>query len=104
MADCGVGAVGTVSELRDLMDSYLTTRRALGFKLVALGKTLNAFVSWMDERGERAIWAELAASLEAYAARGGGGGTGTEERFCQVLKSLGDDLLRDFGGDDGPEG
>ena len=49
-----------MSELRDLMDSYLTTRRALGFKLAAPGKTLNAFVSWMDERGEPTIRRDLA--------------------------------------------
>ena len=34
------------------MDGYLATRRALGFKLTAPGKTLDAFVSWMDEHGE----------------------------------------------------
>ena len=41
-----------MSGLRDLMDGYLATRRALGFKLVAPGKTLDAFVGWMEEAGE----------------------------------------------------
>lgn len=49
-----------MSELRELTDSYLATRRALGFKLAAPGKTLDAFVSWMDERGESTIRRDLA--------------------------------------------
>jgi integrase/recombinase XerD len=49
-----------MSQLRELMDSYLSTRRALGFKLSAPGKTLDAFVSWMDERGEPTIRRDLA--------------------------------------------
>lgn len=49
-----------MSELRDLMDSYLATRRALGFKLVAPGKTLDAFVGWMEETGESTIRRDLA--------------------------------------------
>ena len=49
-----------MSELRDLMDSYLATRHALGFKLTAPGKTLEAFVSWMDERREPTIRRDLA--------------------------------------------
>lgn len=49
-----------MSELRELMDNYLATRRALGFKLTAPGKTLEAFVSWMDERGESTIRRALA--------------------------------------------
>lgn len=48
-----------MSGLRDLMDSYLATRRALGFKLAAPGKTLDAFVSWMDKRGEPTIRRDL---------------------------------------------
>lgn len=60
MACCGVGAVGTMSSLRELMDSYLATRRALGFKLAAPGKTLDAFVSWMDEHDEPTIRRDLA--------------------------------------------
>jgi integrase/recombinase XerD len=55
-----IGQVGTMSDLRALMDSYLATRRALGFKLVAPGKTLNAFVSWMDENDEPTIRRDLA--------------------------------------------
>ena len=42
-----------MSGLREVMDSYLATRRALGFQLAAPGKTLEAFVSWMDERDEQ---------------------------------------------------
>lgn len=49
-----------MSELRELMDSYLATRRALGFKLTAPGKTLDVFVSWMDQRGEATIRRDLA--------------------------------------------
>ena len=49
-----------MSDLRALMDSYLATRRALGFKLAAPGKTLDAFVSWMDEHGEPTIRRDLA--------------------------------------------
>lgn len=60
MACCSVGVVGTMSELRELMDSYLATRRALGFKLAAPGKTLDAFVSWMDGHGEPTIRRDLA--------------------------------------------
>ncbi len=54
------GQVGTMSELRELLDSYLATRRALGFKLTAPGKTLDAFVAWMDEAGEPTIRRDLA--------------------------------------------
>ncbi|GAA3720644.1 tyrosine-type recombinase/integrase [Microlunatus aurantiacus] len=49
-----------MSELRELMDSYLATRRALGFKLTAPGTTLDAFVSWMEEHGESTIRRDLA--------------------------------------------
>jgi integrase/recombinase XerD len=50
-----IGQVSTMSGLRDLMDGYLATRRALGFKLVAPGKTLDAFVGWMEDAGEPTI-------------------------------------------------
>ncbi len=49
-----------MSELRELMNSYLATRRALGFKLTAPGRTLEAFVAWMDEHGESTIRRDLA--------------------------------------------
>lgn len=49
-----------MSGLREVMDSYLATRRALGFQLAAPGKTLEAFVSWMDERDEPTIRRDLA--------------------------------------------
>lgn len=49
-----------MSRLRELMDGYLSTRRALGFKLTAPAKTLEAFVSWMDEHNEPTIRRDLA--------------------------------------------
>ncbi len=51
-----------MSGLRDRLDSYLSTRRALGFKLVAPAKTLDAFVDWMDSAGEPTIRRDLAAA------------------------------------------
>jgi integrase/recombinase XerD len=58
-----------MSELRELMDSYLATRRALGFKLTAPGQTLEAFVSWMDEHGEPTIRRDLATAWVAQFTR-----------------------------------
>lgn len=58
-----------MSDLRILMDGYLATRRALGFKLVAPGKTLDAFVSWMDEHDESTIRRDLATSWVSQFAR-----------------------------------
>ena len=46
--------------LRDLLDDYLATRRALGFKLTAPGKALDGFVGWMEEAGEPTIRRDLA--------------------------------------------
>ena len=61
MADGRLGPVVTMSSvLRELMDGYLATRRALGFKLVAPGKTLDAFVGWMEDAGEPTIPCDLA--------------------------------------------
>ena len=48
-----------MSGLRDLLEGYLATRRALGFKLVAPGKTLDAFVGWMEDAGEPTIRRDL---------------------------------------------
>ncbi len=59
-----------MSGLRDLMDCYLATRRALGFKLVAPGKTLDAFVGWMEEIGEPTIRRDLATAWAAQFSRG----------------------------------
>jgi integrase len=59
VARCRIGQVVTMSELRDLMDDYLATRRALGFKLVAPSKTLDAFVGWMEEAGKVTIRRDL---------------------------------------------
>lgn len=49
-----------MSDLRELLDGYLSTRRALGFKLTAPAKTLEAFVGWMEEAGEPLIRRDLA--------------------------------------------
>ena len=38
-----------MSELRDILDGYLTTRRALGFKLTEPGRVLGEFVDYMDD-------------------------------------------------------
>ena len=59
-----------MSGLRDLLDSYLATRRALGFKLTAPGKTLDAFVGWMEEAGEPTIRRDLATAWAAQFSRG----------------------------------
>lgn len=48
-----------MSGLRELLDGYLSTRRALGFKLTAPGKVLDAFVDWMEEAGEATIRRDL---------------------------------------------
>lgn len=69
MAGWVIETVGTLSGLRELMDSYLATRRALGFQLVAPGKTLEAFVSWMDERDEPTIRRDLATAWVTQFAR-----------------------------------
>jgi len=65
-----IGQVSTMSGLRDLMDGYLATRRALGFKLVAPGKTLDAFVGWMEDAGEPTIRRDLATAWAAQFSRG----------------------------------
>ena len=59
-----------MSGLRDLLDSYLATRRALGFKLTAPGKTLDAFVGWMEEAGEPTIRRDLATAWASQFPRG----------------------------------
>lgn len=58
-----------MSELGALVDSYLATRRALGFQLAAPGKTLELFVAWMDERGERTIRRDLVTAWVAQFSR-----------------------------------
>ena len=70
MADGHLGPVVTMSGLRELMDGYLATRRALGFKLVAPGKTLDAFVGWMEDAGEPTIRRDLATAWAAQFSRG----------------------------------
>lgn len=59
-----------MSGLRVLLEGYLSTRRALGFKLVAPGKTLDAFVGWMEEAGEPTIRHELAIEWVSRFSRG----------------------------------
>lgn len=59
-----------MSRLRELLDGYLSTRRALGFKLTAPAKTLNAFVDWMDEAGEPTIRHDLATAWTSQFSRG----------------------------------
>lgn len=49
-----------MSTLRALLDDYLTTRRALGFKLQSEGTGLTTFVSFMEERQADHITTKLA--------------------------------------------
>lgn len=56
--------------LRELMDSYLATRRALGFKLAAPDKALDDFVTWMEEAGEPTIRRDLATAWASRFSRG----------------------------------
>lgn len=56
--------------LRELLDSYLATRRALGFKLAAPGRALDGFVGWMEEAGEPTIRRDLATAWAAQFSRG----------------------------------
>ena len=55
--------------LRELLDGYLATRRALGFKLAAPGKALEGFVGWMEEAGEPTIRRDLATAWAAQFSR-----------------------------------
>lgn len=59
-----------MSGLRELLDSYLATRRALGFKLTAPGKALDGFVGWMEEAGEPTIRRDLATAWASQFSRG----------------------------------
>jgi integrase len=59
-----------MSRLRELLDAYLSTRRALGFKLTAPGKALDAFVGWMEEAGEATIHRDLATAWASQFSRG----------------------------------
>ena len=79
---------------------------------VNMKMTQKQFCRWMDEHVEREIWQAVVASLDAYASgRKDREETETKkqeprtsieaEKFCQVLKALGDDLLREFKDDDG---
>ncbi len=49
-----------MSTLRELLDDYLTTRRALGFKLHTEGTGLKTFVSFMEQSGAEHITVQLA--------------------------------------------
>jgi integrase len=46
--------------LRELLDDYLTTRRALGFKFLTEGTGLRTFVSFMEQSGADHITVQLA--------------------------------------------
>jgi integrase len=70
VAGSGIGQVVTMNGLRDLLDDYLATRRALGFKLTAPGKALDGFVGWMEEAGEPTIRRDLATAWAAQFSRG----------------------------------
>ena len=59
-----------MSVLRDLLDDYLTTRRALGFMLAVPGRVLGEFVDFMDDAGETTIRHDLAVSWAARFSRG----------------------------------
>lgn len=59
-----------MSALRELLDGYLSTRRALGFKLTAPAKALDVFVGWMDETGEPTIRHDLATAWVSQFSRG----------------------------------
>ena len=59
-----------MSGLRELLDGYLSTRRALGFKLTAPAKTLDAFVDWMGAAGEPTIRHDLATAWVSQFSRG----------------------------------
>ncbi|NLH70658.1 MAG: tyrosine-type recombinase/integrase [Brooklawnia sp.] len=60
-----------MNDLRELLDGYLTTRRALGFKLATPGKVLDGFVSWMEEAGEPTIRHDLATAWASQFSRSG---------------------------------
>jgi hypothetical protein len=49
-----------MSALRELLENYLTTRRALGFKLAEPEHALTQFVDFMDDAGETTIRHDLA--------------------------------------------
>lgn len=59
-----------MSALRDLLDGYLRTRRALGFKLTEPGRVLGEFVDFMDEKGQTTIRHDLAVAWAARFSRG----------------------------------
>ena len=54
-----------MSVLRELFDGYLSTRRALGFKLTEPGRVLGEFVDFMDDAGETTIRHDLATQWAA---------------------------------------
>ncbi|UOK73828.1 tyrosine-type recombinase/integrase [Ancylobacter polymorphus] len=49
-----------MSELHEVLESYLTVRRALGFKLERQETRLRSFVTFMDARGATVVTAKLA--------------------------------------------
>ena len=59
-----------MSPLRELLDNYLATRRALGFKLAVPERALSQFVDFMDQAGETTITHGLAVAWAARFTRG----------------------------------
>ena len=49
-----------MSELREALEEYLATRRALGFELVKTGRTLHRFVDFVEQEGAEHITRDLA--------------------------------------------
>ena len=49
-----------MSELRQLLEDYLVTRRAFGYRLERAGRLLSQFVDYCDERGVEIVTVELA--------------------------------------------
>ena len=49
-----------MSPLREALTSYLTIRRALGYKLVRAGKLLTLFVAYMEDVGAKTVTTEHA--------------------------------------------
>ena len=60
-----------MSPLREALTSYLTIRRALGYKLVRAGKLLTLFVAYMEDVGAKTVTTEHAIAWAKLPAGGG---------------------------------
>ncbi len=60
-----------MSPLREALTSYLTIRRALGYKLVRAGKLLTQFVAYMEDVGAKTVTTEHAIAWAKLPAGGG---------------------------------